>query len=438
MLLVMSAIMVLTMVAVEFAYNANIHFRLAVKQKERLQAYYLARSGFEFLRLQMKVGAEVQEQIAGLLSRANIDLPFDINQPLCRIFPLNTGLFRAFMDIQKSGGEGALPEEMLQGLQLSGVEEFMQFTGDFETECVDESGKLDLNFFLAADAREQSLGGENAYDSHKKLLVQTLTQESYKNLFERLDESPEEIIRNIADWVDTNNAVNHYGGSEGGGEEGAYAGLDTDFAAKNGKFTTPGEVYRVAGVYDSWWNPLSENFTIYGTKSREGVAQVNVCRARNEVIQGLVLRYLETRPELAGRIDRESAEVLSALTESVKAGCVGAKPDPNKIASDLDAAIDNLAQGTGGEAKPPEPTPPESPEGEEGGEGGGGVGTTVGSRFARWITTESHVFKLKMTGTVGNPNRTSERETSVQIESVIDFSGGKDPSKWKTLYWKIY
>src|SRR3990167_322406 len=101
----MSAIMVLTMVAVEFAYNANINFRLAIKQKERLQAYYLAHSGFNLVKLQMKVGAEVQENIASLLERANIDLPFDINQPLCRIFPLNTALFRAFMDIQEGGGE---------------------------------------------------------------------------------------------------------------------------------------------------------------------------------------------------------------------------------------------------------------------------------------------------------------------------------------------
>lgn len=433
MLMVMSAVMVLTMVSVEFAYNANINFRLATKQKERLQAYYLAMSGFNLLKLQMKVGAEVQDQITTLLQQANIELPFDINQPLCRIFPLKTVLFRVFMDMQESGAEEAMPEEMLQGLQLSGVEEFMQFSGDFETECSDESGKLDLNFLQAADPREQVLSGDNAFDSHKKLLVQTLSQESYKNLFENLDESPEEIIRNIADWVDPNSSINQYGGSEGGGEEGPYAGLETDFSTKNGKLSTPQEIYRVAGVYDSWWNPLSENFTIYGTKSKEGVAQVNICRAKNEVIQGLILRYLELRPDLATGIDKESAEVMTSLVDGVKAGCVGAKPDPNKIAADLDAALGNLARGGGGGLVPPEETTP--PEGESGGTGGA-VGN--GSKFAEWITTKSGVFKLQMTGTVGHPNRTSERETVVRIESVIDFSGGKDPEKWKTLYWKVY
>lgn len=425
LLLVIGSIVILTMIGVEFAYNAQIEYSLAVRQKERLQAYYLAYSAYNLVRLELKMGNAVQSQVARFTQQAGLNLQADLSTPLCRQFPMKTALFRLVMagsgESEEGGAvaEGAGEKEpspaeqaagALVGLPLSGLAEFLQFEGDFDAECIDESAKVDLNFFSTQDPSRE------AADDYKKFIITLLSQPEYQELLKQADVRLSEVVRNIADWIDVNENVNEFGGSEGGSEDSPYSGGPSgQMTTKNGKLSTPEEIYRIAGIEESWWNPLSDLFTIYGSVSPAGKPQINVCRAPSEVVKALVLRYTETRTDLPP-LKGEDTEILSELVKTVKGGCAGAIPDKNKIAADLDAKLLELLKARPAAATPATP--------------GGGFGG-ASSPFADWISTQSRFYRLKLSGQV--------YDTVVNIAAVIDLGNppGADTTKWKTVYWKV-
>lgn len=425
LLLVISSIVLLTMLAVEFAYNAQVEYHLAFRQKEKLQAYFLANSAYQMTLLELKIGNQVQSQVASATQQANIELPVDLSAPLCEQFPIKTALFRMVLG-EETGDEGretkdeetkgeeekeAAPQGMFSGFPLSGLEEFLQFEGDFDAECKDESSKIDLNFFYSQDpARPVPEGQDNAYDSYKKFIVNFLSQPQFQELFREKEIRIPEVVRNIADWIDPNDGINEIGRGEGGSEEGIGR-------VKNGKLSTQGDIFRVEGIEDSWWAPVSDYFTIYGMADERGNPQINVCRAPDEVVQALILRYLESRKDLPP-LPPENAAIIQQLVGTVQEGCTGAKPDKAKMAQDLDAKLLELLKAQAQTAPPPET------------QGTAGYAAQT-SPFADWIATQSRFYRLKLTGQV--------KDTLVKINAVIDLGtqGGQDPRQWKLVYWKV-
>ena len=347
LLLVIGSIVILTMIGVEFAYDAQVEYHQAVHERERLQAYYLALSAYNLIRLELKLGTAVQSQVAEATASQNIKLPIDLSEPLCQQFPMKTALFRLYLTGETGTKEAPSEEgkskpndsakEALASLPLQGVEEFLQFDGDFDGECVDESSKIDLNFFYSQDPSKRIEGKDNAYDEYKKFIIGVLSGTTYQDLFKKTELKIPEVVRNIADWIDPNESISEFGGSEGSSEDSEYrGGVSGQMTTKNGKLSVPGDIYQVAGVEDSWWIPVSELFTIYGLVSDQGKPQINVCRASNEVVTALILRYTETRTDLPP-LKGDDKEILDQLVKTVKGGCTGAIPDKNKIAQDLDA-----------------------------------------------------------------------------------------------------
>lgn len=446
LLLVISSLVVITMLTVEFAYNAEIEYQMALRNRQRTQAYFLAMSAYQLTLLELKMQGPIQSQIqkaTQALGEAGIELPIDSSAPLCQQFPMKTALFRlaqAGGGLTKKEGESSEAENPLAGFALSGLEEFLQFTGDFEGECVDESSKINLNYFYGMDPAKQMLSGDNPYDDLKKIIMKVLDNPDHRKKIEESDLTPHDVVQNIADWIDENESVNNFGGSEGGGEDSRYrGGLPGQMTSKNGKLSTPQDIFRVAGVMDAWWIPVSESFTIYGSSSEGGKMQINVCQAPDSVVKALILRYVESRKEIPP-LRPEDSEVVDQLVSAVQEGC-GGEVDKNEIAKALEDALFTLLKvppqltgaAAGEEAKGKE----EKEEKEEGETGeaekksGSGDGAAQ-SPFAEWITTESRFFSLKLTGQV--------KETVVKIDAVIDLGekGGSDTARWKLLYWKIY
>lgn len=430
LLLVIGSIVMLTMLAVEFAYNAQVEYHLAFRQKEKLQAYFLANSAYQMTLLELKMGNQVQSQVASATQQANIELPVDLSAPLCEQFPIKTALFRMVLGAEsgegeKEGepapeGEETAPEMgMFSGFPLSGLEEFLQFEGDFDSDCKDEASKIDLNFFYSQDpAQPVAEGQENAYDSYKKFIVNFLSQPQFQELFREKDVRVPEVVRNIADWIDPNDGINEAGRGEGGNEEGLYRQLSpSSWAVKNGKLSTFGDIFRVEGIEDSWWAPVSDYFTIYGMADERGNPQINVCRAPDEVVQALILRYLESRKDLPP-LPPDNAEIMNQLVGTVQEGCTGTRPDKAKMAQDLDAKLLELLKAQAETAPPPEM------------QGTSGYAPQT-SPFADWIATQSRFYRLKLTGQV--------KDTLVKINAVVDLGtqGGQDPKQWKLVYWKI-
>lgn len=429
--MVMSAIVVLTMIAVELAYKTQLEYHLALRQKERLQAYYLAHSAYQLTLMELKSGEAMKNQISQALAQANIESPIDLSAPLCETMPMNTFILRMVgaggeMEEKKEEEkkEGASP---LQGVAFQGVEEFLQFQGDFTASCKDESSRINLNFFYGLDPSKETIGGDNPYDDLKKLIAKILSDPSHSELFEEAGVTPQDLARNIADWVDMNESINELGGGERGAEDLAYRGDQTGMTAKNGKFSTPQDIFKVAGITDRLWIPFQELFTIYGVAEGAtgplGKPQINVCNAPDAIVRGMILRYTEIRSELPP-IKEDDEAILIQLVEAVRLGCMGGKPDKNEIAKALDDALLLLL-------KVSSPPPPATPTGGAG-TGETGTGGVSLSPFADWIAEGSRFYSLKLQGVV--------KKTTLNIDAVIDLGelGGQDAQKWKLVYWRIY
>ncbi len=417
LILVLGAISIMTAMAIEFAYNTNVNYHLAQNELDRLRAQYLAQSAYRFMQVELKFDRMfrqvVQTQNLGQFLGASANLP------LCQQFPMSTALTRAVF----LGGEGAeeLPPEFKKMVTMgeeSEAQEFLKFEGDFDGECTDEATKINLNYFSGLNPTQKPPeGSHNAYDTFKISLMNMLGVEAYKEAFEEVDVKVQDAVRNIGDWVDTNEMINELDGVESGPEMSLYDRLGKGYPVKNGKFTTLDEAYLVDGVVDGWFAPLQKDFTVYGDGGL-----VNVCTADDAVLQSIIRRYIESTPTLPP-VKIGEPETMGKLVDAVHEGCaMGGMGDQLKqqISQTLNTAI-------GAAAGPAPATPPAGTT--TGGTTTGGTAGGTASGFAAYITTEPRYFSLILTGAVG--------DTTVRIKSVLDVKEA-DPKKWKLLYWRIY
>lgn len=409
-MLVLGSIVIISAMAIEFAYNTNVNYHLALNDLDRLKATYLAKSAFRFMQIELKFDRlfrqVVQTQNLGQFLGGNA------NMPLCKQFPISTGLIRA---VFMGGGEGAaaLPEEFQKMISMSQQEEageFLSFEGDFDAECTDESTKINLNSFYGLNPLQRVTEGYNSYDRLKLDIQKFLSAEGYRETFEDLNIKSADVVRNIADWVDTNELINEMGGVEAGPEISVYDRIGAQYPVKNGKMTTLDEAFLVDGVVDAWFAPLKQYFTVYG----DGL--VNVCGAEDVVIQSVIIRYFEATPNLPP-IRLDDPETMGKLITAVQEGCsMGGIGNQLKqqIATSLNAAIGALTSG-----------------GVETGTGaeGGAQPSSAATGFANYISADPRFFNLSLTGVVG--------DISVRVKAVLDVRGS-NPNQWKLLYWRIY
>ncbi len=429
LILVLSALMVLTAMGVEFAYNTNVNYHLASGERDRLQAYYLAKSAFNFMLLELKFDRVfrqvVQQQNLGQYLGENANLP------LCQQFPLSTGLIRAVFtgggaaalmggeEGAEGGGEegaGETEDEALEDMrrdaslaQESSAEEFLQFEGDFDGECIDESTKIDLNGFSGLSTTPTTEGARSPFDQYKDFLFAFLSRPQFDLLFEKADVTVTDVINNIGDWVDPNTDVNELDGRTGGAEQSIYERLEVPYPVRNGKLVTLLETYLIADVVDTWFEPMMEYFTVYGD------GKVNVCTASTDVVEGLIRRYQLATPGLPP-LRLEDPEEMTRLTDAIAEACAsGAFGDQLKsqIVTALNTAIGAAGAETGGTEQTQQ-----TGQTQQGGETG----------FGSYITTESRFFSLKLAGQV--------MDTTVRVKAVIDVKE-QDPTKWKLLYWRV-
>ena len=423
LMLVLSAISVLTVMGVEFAYNTSVYYNLAQNELDRLKAYYLAKSAYSFMQLELKFDRmfqqTVQSQNLGQFLGENAQLP------LCQQFPLSTGLIRAVF----SGGgieglmsgaagaegvegeEGEVPEEiedMRKGASMSqeqGASDFLQFEGDFDGECVDESTKIDLNGFYGLSQSPGTEGTASAFDQYKQFIFRFLSQPRFRLLFDKADVRIPDVVNNIGDWIDGNREMNDFDNRVGGAEVSLYQKEEAPYSVRNGKLITLLETYLVEDVVDDWFQPMMDFFTVYGD------GKVNVCTTSEEVLKSLIQRYVDDTPGLPP-LRLEDPEEMGRLTGAVTEACAqGGTGDALKqaINTGLATAIGSIA-------------------GEQEGETTTTTGAAAGG-FGNYVSTDRRYFSLKLAGQMN--------DITVRIKAVIDVKEA-DPLKWKLLYWKVY
>lgn len=433
--MVISAIVVLTTLGVEFAYNTSVGYHLAQNERARLQAYYMAKSAYNFMLLELKFDRVfrqvVQSQNLGEYLGENAQLP------LCQQFPMSTGLIRAvFMggeilttqgDNKGAGEEGAEGEsitedkeardesleEMRKGTSISQEKtaaEFLEFEGDFDAECIDEGTKINLNGFAGLATTALVEGQMSPLDQYKQYLYRFLSQPKYELLFKTADVRVTDVVNNIGDWIDEDTTSSEIGGKSGNAERLKYDKLELKYPVRNGRLLTLLEAYLIDGVDDDWFYPMMNDFTVYGD------GKVNVCTASKEILETVIKRYVESTPGLPPlRLEdpEEMKRLTTAVTDICKTGASG-EALKQQIATALNTAIGAVSQS------PLQPAPQSSTQ---------LPASQAQQGFGSYITTESRYFSLKLTGQI--------QQTTVRIMTILDVKD-QDPKKWKILYWKVY
>ena len=399
-MMVISAIMLISMIVLEFVYGTTVNYRIAVNGKERLQAFYMAQSALNLMKVELKMDKQFKSLVASSPIAQNI--PIDLSQPICQQFPFSTALIRTFfiggevplMGAAKEVTEEA-PEEGAEKVEAKGTmfeketaEEFLSFEGDFDGSCANEESKINFNVFASYDPAQTAITGSNPYDTYKLMIINFLKQNKFKKLFIK-PEDIDEVVRNIADWVDKNDVRNDFNNAASGSEEAVYKTAENSPRPKNTKFLSLDELHLVEGVDDTWFLPLEDMFTVYGG------SKVSICQASDDVKYALISSYVSQTPGIPS-INLNDPEIRKKLLDAIVFSCTGASPQAGKVAQDLNTVL--------------------------GVEGGGGT-------FAEMISTEARYYSLKLTGQVG--------DTVVNIQTVID-TKDPDPKKWKMLYYKSY
>lgn len=412
LLMVLTAIVMLSAAGVDLAYNMNTAYHLANNELDRLQAEYLAKSAVQLTMLELKFDKVFQQ----VIQQQNVSqmLGDAANLPLCKQFPLSTGLIRTLSSqLLSSDTEGVasapVPQSESQsenadaepsGESSIGAVDFLNFEGDFDADCEDEATKFNVNVFATLNPEQKVDGGISSYALYKAQLIQLFKNEKYKELFEARNVKPEEVVRNIADWVDENTQMNELDGSGAGAEESLYSG--NTFKIKNDKFSTMDELYYVAGVSDSWFPLLRDKLTIYGD------GKVNVCAADENVIRAVIERIVASMQDLP-TIRLNDDEVMKRLLAAVTEACTTGGSGESLSAAITQKLLTALATETGLDTL--------------------GMPSGAAEKVREVLSTKSRYFQLKGTGQV--------RDMTVRISAVVD-TLAEDPRKWTFVYWKEY
>lgn len=388
--MVIATLMVLVVVTTELAYGARVRFMVANHQRERAQAYWVARSGYNLARIvliadremanQAKGNSFIPEEIKGLLGGGML---WNLIGPM-----LNTGILRMIMgaggdiddvdkeDMQEFQQSGELPEEYKaeESTGLFNDKSFLDFEGDFIVEITDMESKFNINAF----ATEQAVGSITESGTGKALFAMMSGPENDQWFYEQnLDRW--ELVSNLKDWVDTDNVRS---GLRGGYEDSLYNRLDPPYLTKNAPFDTLQEITMVEGWQGEVYDRYVDKMTVFGDPN----GKVNYQTAEDLVVYAAVSECFQGsyQPDVWEQtLDRLSEQDLLFIPAMLEP-----KDYVRKL---VEAGVPLDANCAAGK-----------------------------------LTKESKVFLVQTSGLVG--------QTSVTLTAILDFT---DASEGDLVYWRV-
>ena len=291
------AITILTVVATEFAYNTRVDLQLAANQRDEVQAMYMARSGVALSRLLLRFQKQVDQtpipNLGGMLSQltggagggagggaapGGQQPASSLNIQLWKLARVDCHMLKGL--VAGGGAEGedddapapppldeeddASPGELSLGPSRRS---FGGFTGCFLATIQDEEEKLNLHRLNA--------GTGDALPTAMRLM-DLLGDKRCEFLFSREDANgvrvmPADVVIAMKDWVDEDktqsafdptNAVSPFAAGFSD-ENGPYSRFDPRYEAKNARFDSMDELYRVHGVNDRFMAAFRDRLTVY-------------------------------------------------------------------------------------------------------------------------------------------------------------------------------
>ncbi len=289
LLLVVVMIAVMLPVVTDMNYEARTEFELAMNYKRKAEAQALARSGLAFA----AVVFDLQKQVENLLQSSFLKNLGIQRFEIWDIIPFDTRILRGFtagpfVDVGEvvaggsSAGEGKEGGQKEEGAVTPLLEEgdpLFDFPGDFALEFENEDTKINVN--LLDSAAKQGVA---------RMLWGIVEPEVYDFLFLENTSRPEfvtreELIANIADWVDGDDERYLIGGDE----RSLYDDFIPKFGVKNARFDTIEELRMVYGVTDVVFRLLAPYITIYSS------GRINLNKAHPVILEAVIRSYAKDK-----------------------------------------------------------------------------------------------------------------------------------------------
>jgi len=311
LLVVMTIVVILTVLAMDFSYNAKVNLNLAANSRDEVKAYFLAKSAVNIGRLVLYYQRQLDQTMA------KIKLPiFGGGIQLWKIVPIESDFTKSFARGQvfdtlgiptaPPGGEGMPPpprpkeaaerppppkgsgkEARAFETEGSATTEFGDFDGYFRADIEDEEGKISIRNF------DNLSGWRNL--AMTELMTLVLPQR-YNYMFENKDmdgqyTNRQEILAAIKDFMDGDDkSFDLLTATDIGPPEDAfYARLDEPYTTKNAPFDTKQELRMVRGMGDSFFAQFGERLTVYP------VQKLNLNSADDLMIAALVCGFVKDK-----------------------------------------------------------------------------------------------------------------------------------------------
>jgi general secretion pathway protein K len=266
LLVVMVAVAVLTVLAVQLAYDTRVSLQIAANARDELRATYLAKSGVSLSRLVLSFQKEIDDLMPQQTSTVAMPRP-----QLWRLVPVGSALvgnlFGGGAPEAAHGADHAVPP----------ADGEAHAAGDavFEAKMEDESRKVNVQL----DGTAGLLGAQ------VQSLYQLICDSRWDVLFDREDEngfraSRQDLIVYLRDWIDQDEQGSAIAASfppgdctmftapnpfeQGFGDENQpYDRGEDRYRAKNARMDSLDELYLVAGVGDAFMAAFGDSLTVY-------------------------------------------------------------------------------------------------------------------------------------------------------------------------------
>ena len=289
------SITILTVVATEFAYNTRIDLQLAANQRDELRAFYLARSGIALSRLLLRFQRQVDQtpipNLGGLLGQltggggqppGGQAPASSLNLQLWKLARIDCHMLRGLVKSEGAEDEGsdapprltlddeedeADGKDSLQAPLEARSRSFGGFTGCFLATIQDEEEKLNVLRLNAGAGDAQPTAAR---------LMDMMGDKRFEFIFSQEDShrvrvTPQDVVIAMKDWVDEDqtqsalalaNATTPF--ANGFSDENMhYDRFEPRYSAKNARFDSLDELYRVHGVTDRFMAAFRDRLTVY-------------------------------------------------------------------------------------------------------------------------------------------------------------------------------
>jgi general secretion pathway protein K len=272
LLMALFATSLMMILAVELTYDTNVDYQIASQQLNRLKAYYAARAGMEMGLLRIKIFQQIGGAVRKLDKQTRSAIPMGMVDSIWQmpfVWPPPVGEALSTVDrdnIEKSTTESLM--EAQYAIQIKAL-----------------SGKIDLN----------DLGSPSSYLRNSTRLQLLAALQARVESDEELSRQYrgfrfEEIINNITDWVDEDQAS-----LNGGDERNHYQNVPSGvrFLPPNQPFRHISELHMVPKMTDQLFDLITEMADIHGIKG----INVNYCN-QNQLLD----LHPRMTPEIATEI----------------------------------------------------------------------------------------------------------------------------------------